>query len=153
MTIDWQAFTWAAALSALIGGVMIGGAAVWLAWSNGRIAGISGIVGHLFDLLVQHKHEAFGWRLAFLAGLIAAPLLWRQFAELPPIQEQAGVIGLVVGGILVGIGTRYANGCTSGHGICGLSRFSSRSLVAVMSFMGSAMLTVYVLRHMFGGAL
>lgn len=153
MTIDWQAFTWAAAIAALIGGSMIGGAAVWLAWSNGRIAGISGIVGHLVDLLVQRKHEAFGWRLAFLGGLIAAPLLWRQFAELPPIQEQAGVVGLVVGGILVGIGTRYANGCTSGHGICGLSRFSSRSLVAVMSFMGSAVLTVYVLRHMLGGAL
>lgn len=152
MTIDWQVFTWAAAIAALVGGGMIGTATVWLAWSNGRIAGISGIIGHIVDLLVQSKHEAFGWRLAFLAGLIGAPMLWRQFAELPPIQEQAGLTGLVVGGLLVGIGTRYANGCTSGHGICGLSRFSLRSLVAVMSFMGSAIVTIYILHHVLGGA-
>lgn len=152
MTIDWQAFTWAAAIAALVGGGMIGAAAVWLAWSNGRIAGISGIIGHMVDLLVQRKDEAFGWRLAFLAGLIGAPLLWRLFAELPPVQEQASLIVLLVGGLLVGVGTRYANGCTSGHGICGLSRFSLRSLVAVMSFMCSAIVTVYILHHVLGGA-
>ena len=153
MTIDWQTFTWGAALAALIGGVMIGGAAIWLAWSNGRIAGISGIIGHLVDLLVQRKHEPFGWRLAFLVGLVGAPLLWKMFAELPPVIEQASMGGLIVGGILVGLGTRYANGCTSGHGICGLSRFSLRSLVAVCSFMGSAMITVYLIRHVIGGAI
>ena len=152
MTIDWQAFTWGAAVAALLGGAMIGGAAVWLAWTNSRIAGISGIIGHLVDLIVQRKHEAFGWRLAFLVGLIGAPLLWQQFAELPPIQEQAGLAPLVAGGLLVGLGTRYANGCTSGHGICGLSRFSLRSLTAVLSFMGSAMVTVYLVRHVLGGA-
>ena len=152
MTVDWQAFTWGAAVAALVGGALIGGAAVWLAWTNSRIAGISGIIGHLVDLIVQRKHEAFGWRLAFLGGLIGAPMLWQLFAELPPLQEQAGLVGLVAGGLLVGIGTRYANGCTSGHGICGLSRFSLRSLVAVGSFMGSAMVTVYLVRHVLGGA-
>ena len=152
MTIDWQAFTWGAAVAALVGGALIGGAAVWLAWTNSRIAGISGIIGHLVDLIVQRKHEAFGWRLAFLGGLIGAPMLWQLFAELPPLQEQAGLVGLVAGGLLVGLGTRYANGCTSGHGICGLSRFSLRSLVAVGSFMGSAMVTVYLVRHVLGGA-
>ena len=151
MTIDWQAFSLATAVAALLGGLMLGIAALWLAWTNGRIAGISGIVGHLVDLLVQRKHEAFGWRVAFLVGLIGAPLVWRVFADMPAIQEQTGMIGLVVGGMLIGLGTRYGNGCTTGHGICGLSRLSLRSLVAVMSFMGSAMVTVYLVRHVFGG--
>ena len=150
MTIDWQAFTWVAAISALLGGFMIGLAAVWLAWTNGRIAGISGIVGHLVELLVQQKREHFGWRIAFLAGLIGAPLVWTTFAAMPENLQQSGTLGLVVGGLLVGLGTRYANGCTSGHGICGLSRFSLRSLMAVCSFMGSAIVTVFVLRHLLG---
>ena len=150
MTIDWQAFTWVAAISALLGGFMIGLAAVWLAWTNGRIAGISGIVGHLVELLVQQKREHFGWRIAFLAGLIGAPLVWTTFTAMPETLQQSGILGLVVGGLLVGLGTRYANGCTSGHGICGLSRFSLRSLMAVCSFMGSAIVTVYVLRHLLG---
>mgnify|MGYP000010474702 FL=1 len=150
MTIDWQAFTWVAAISALLGGFMIGLAAVWLAWTNGRIAGISGILGHLVELLVQQKREHFGWRIAFLVGLIGAPRVWMAFATLPETIQQSGTLGLVVGGLLVGLGTRYANGCTSGHGICGLSRFSLRSLTAVCSFMGSAMVTVYVLRHLLG---
>ncbi len=151
MTIDWQAFTLTAAVAALAGGLMIGLAAIWLAWTNSRIAGISGILGHLVDLIVQRKHEAFGWRIAFLVGLIGAPIAWRLFAELPPIAEQTGFFGLLVGGMLVGLGTRYANGCTSGHGICGLSRFSLRSLLAVGAFMVSAMVTVFVVRHVVGG--
>ena len=151
MTIDWQAFTLTAAVAALAGGLMIGLAAIWLAWTNSRIAGISGILGHLVDLIVQRKHEAFGWRIAFLVGLIGAPIAWRLFAELPPIAEQTGFFGLLVGGMLVGLGTRYANGCTSGHGICGLSRFSLRSLSAVGAFMVSAMVTVFVVRHVVGG--
>lgn len=152
MSIDWLSFTPNAALAAVVGGTMIGAAAVWLAWTQSRIAGISGIIGHLVDLLVQRKREAFGWRLAFLLGLVLSPLLWSQWAELPPVTEQTGVAGLVVGGILVGLGTRYANGCTSGHGICGLSRFSLRSLVAVGTFMVTAMVTVFVMRHLVGGA-
>lgn len=150
MSIDWQSFTLTAAIAALLGGAMIGAAAVWLAWTQSRIAGISGIIGHLIDLLVQRKREHFGWRLAFLLGLIVSPIVWRLWFDLPPVTEQTGVAGLLLGGILVGIGTRYANGCTSGHGICGLSRFSLRSLVAVGTFMSTAMLTVYVVRHLAG---
>lgn len=150
MSIDWQSFTLTAVIAALLGGAMIGAAAVWLAWTQSRIAGISGIIGHLIDLLVQRKREHFGWRLAFLLGLVVSPVLWSLWFDLPPVTEQSGVAGLVLGGILVGIGTRYANGCTSGHGICGLSRFSLRSLVAVGTFMGTAMLTVYVVRHLAG---
>lgn len=150
MTIDWDAFTLNAALAALMGGGMIGLAAVWLAWTNGRIAGISGILGHLIELLVQQKREHFGWRIAFLIGLVGAPVLWSMMAELPASLQQTGATGLVVGGVLVGLGTRYANGCTSGHGICGLSRFSLRSLIAVCSFMGSAIVTVFVMRHVLG---
>ena len=150
MTIDWDAFTLNAALAALMGGGMIGLAAVWLAWTNGRIAGISGILGHLIELLVQQKREHFGWRIAFLIGLVGAPVLWSMMAELPASLQQTSSTGLVVGGVLVGLGTRYANGCTSGHGICGLSRFSLRSLIAVCSFMGSAIVTVFVMRHVLG---
>ncbi len=153
MTIDWNAFNVTTAIAAMLGGAMIGAAAVWLAWANGRIAGISGIIGHMVDLVVQRKHEAFGWRVAFLVGLIVSPLVWRMFAPLPEVHEQTGLIGLVVGGVLVGLGTRYANGCTSGHGICGLSRLSLRSLVAVGCFMGSAMVTVFLMRQLLGGAL
>jgi len=150
MSIDWQAFTVYAAIAALLGGFMIGLAAVWLAWSNGRIAGISGIMGHLIELVIQQKREAFGWRIAFLLGLMGAPLVWGLLSTLPASVQQTGSMGLVIGGLLVGLGTRYANGCTSGHGICGLSRFSLRSLVAVCSFMAAAMLTVYILRHLLG---
>lgn len=153
MSIDWQSFTIYAAIAALLGGFMIGLAAVWLAWANGRIAGISGIIGHLIELVVQQKREAFGWRVAFLLGLMAAPLLWSLFSDLPTTVQQAGSSGLIIGGLLVGLGTRYANGCTSGHGICGLSRFSLRSLMAVCSFMTAAMATVYVLRHVLGVSL
>lgn len=150
MTIDWDAFTLNAAIAALIGGGMIGLAAVWLAWTNGRIAGISGILGHLIELLVQQKREHFGWRVAFLIGLIGAPAVWSMLMALPQSVQQIGTMGLVIGGLLVGLGTRYANGCTSGHGICGLSRFSLRSLMAVCSFMGSAIVTVFIMRHVLG---
>ncbi len=150
MTIDWDAFTLNAAIAALIGGGMIGLAAVWLAWTNGRIAGISGILGHLIELLVQQKREHFGWRVAFLIGLIGAPTVWSMFMALPSSLQQTGTLGLIIGGLLVGLGTRYANGCTSGHGICGLSRFSLRSLMAVCSFMGSAIVTVFIMRHVLG---
>lgn len=150
MTIDWDAFTLSAVIAALIGGCMIGLAAVWLAWTNGRIAGISGILGHLIELLVQQKREHFGWRVAFLLGLVGAPTLWLVFGALPSSVQQTGTLGLIIGGLLVGLGTRYANGCTSGHGICGLSRFSGRSLMAVCSFMGAAMVTVFLMRHVVG---
>ncbi len=103
--------------------------------------------------LVQQKREHFGWRVAFLIGLIGAPAVWSMLMALPQSVQQIGTMGLVIGGLLVGLGTRYANGCTSGHGICGLSRFSLRKLMAVCSFMGSAIVTVFIMRHVLGGCL
>lgn len=141
--IAWSNFTpW----SALAGGVLIGVAAASFILLNGRVAGISGILG---GLLVPASGDIV-WRLAFLGGLVAAPLLWLLAAELPPIEIEAGYPALVAAGLLVGIGTRYGSGCTSGHGVCGLSRLSVRSLVATLCFMGAGFATVYVIRHLLG---
>lgn len=143
MTIDWSQFTpW----SALAGGALIGLAAAVLLLLNGRIAGISGVLG---GLLSPQPGES-GWRLAFLAGLIGAPLVWQLVATPPQPQIDAGWGLLIAAGLLVGLGTRYGSGCTSGHGVCGLSRLSPRSLVATLAFMASGFATVYVLRHLIG---
>ena len=143
MNIDWAAFTpWSAA----IGGVVIGLAAALLVLVNGRIAGISGIVGGM----LRPRAGEFGWRLAFTAGLIVAPIAYALIARQPAITIDAGYPVLVIAGLLVGIGTRYAGGCTSGHGVCGLSRLSPRSLVATLSFMGAGFATVFVVRHLIG---
>ncbi|PZU55819.1 MAG: YeeE/YedE [Thauera sp.] len=143
MNIAWDAFTpW----SSLAGGVLIGLSAALLILGSGRVAGISGIVGGL----LKPGGPDTTWRLAFLGGLLAAPLLWRLFAALPEAQPVAGGGMLVVAGLLVGIGTRYGSGCTSGHGVCGLSRLSPRSLVATLAFMGAGFVTVYVVRHLLG---
>lgn len=143
MTIAWDAFTpW----SSLAGGVLIGLSAALLILGSGRVAGISGIVGGL----LKPGGPDTTWRLAFLGGLLVAPLLWRLFAALPEAQPVAGGGLLVVAGLLVGIGTRYGSGCTSGHGVCGLSRLSPRSLVATLAFMGAGFATVYVVRHLLG---
>ncbi|EKN3347041.1 YeeE/YedE family protein [Yersinia ruckeri] len=140
MTIDWANFT---PYSALVGGVILG-AAVALFWLfNGRVAGISGIMG---GLLGAGKGD-IGWRLMFLLGLIVSPFLYALFRPLPTIEINADIGTLVVAGLLVGIGTRYGSGCTSGHGVCGLSRFSLRSLVATLGFMFSGFLTVWLVRH------
>lgn len=142
--IAWDSFTpW----SALLGGVLIGLAAASFILLNGRIAGISGIVG---GLLVPRSGD-IGWRAAFMIGLIGAPAAWIMVAELPPIQIEAGFPAIVIAGLMVGIGTRYGSGCTSGHGVCGLSRLSPRSLVATLCFMGTGFVTVYLIRHTFGG--
>ena len=142
MTIDWNAFTpW----SSLLGGVLIGVAAAMFALLNGRIAGISGVLG---SLLTPVRGDV-GWRVAFIAGLVGAPVLYALFAEVPAVQIDASYGALVAAGLLVGIGTRYGSGCTSGHGVCGLSRLSLRSLVATATFMGAGFLTVFVLRHLF----
>ena len=119
MTIDWNHFT---PLSSLAGGVLIGVAAALLALCNGRIAGISGIVGGL----LRPQRGDLGWRAAFVIGLILAPLLYRVLAPLPEIRIEAGTGLIILAGLLVGVGTRYGAGCTSGHGICGLSRRSGR---------------------------
>ena len=141
--IAWSQFTPGAALT---GGLLIGLAAASFLLLNGRIAGISGILG---GLLAPARRDIL-WRLAFLAGLVGTPSLWLLFAELPPIQIDAGYPALIVAGLLVGIGTRYGSGCTSGHGVCGLSRLSLRSLVATLSFMATGFITVFVIRHLMG---
>ncbi|GHC90158.1 membrane protein [Pseudorhodoferax aquiterrae] len=141
MTIAWNAFTPGAAL---VGGLLIGLAAAILVLCNGRIAGISGIVGGL----LRPAAGGLSWRLAFLAGLVGAPLVYALVAALPRPQIDAGWGTLVVAGLLVGLGTRYGAGCTSGHGVCGLSRLSPRSLVATLAFMGAGFATVYVVRHL-----
>lgn len=144
MMIDWSAFTpWHAAA----GGVAIGIAAAMFVLLNGRIAGISGILGGLLN----PSRGDVGWRVAFLAGLLGAPLLYTLFAGVPAIQVDAGYGTLAVAGLLVGVGTRYASGCTSGHGVCGISRSSLRSLVATATFMLAGFATVYVVRHLLGG--
>ena len=143
MTVDWNAFTpW----SSLAGGALIGLAAAMLALLNGRIAGISGVLGGLF----KPVRGDIGWRVAFVAGLLSAPLLYLLGGmELRP-QIDAGYAALVLAGLLVGVGTRYGSGCTSGHGVCGLSRLSGRSLAATAAFMGAGFITVFVTRHLFG---
>ena len=137
MTIDWVHFTpWASAA----GGVLIGLAAAMLLLLNGRIAGISGIVG---GLLAAPRRDV-AWRVAFVLGLFAAPLVMMFYPMAPRIDAGTGV--LILAGLLVGIGTSYASGCTSGHGVCGLSRLSPRSLVATAAFMAAGIATVYLLK-------
>ena len=141
MMIDWANFTpWAS----LAGGALIGLSAALFLLFNGRIAGISGILGGL----LEWPKRDIAWRLAFLLGLIAAPLAYSLAAPLPAVQVDAGTGTLVVAGLLVGIGTRYGSGCTSGHGVCGLSRRSPRSLVATAAFMAAGVATVFVVRHL-----
>ena len=132
--------------SALAGGILIGLAAAMFILLNGRIAGISGILG---GLLAPVKGD-IAWRLAFLGGMVIAPVLWRIAASLPTLEITASYPMLVIAGLLVGISTRYGSGCTSGHGVCGISRLSPRSLAATAAFMTSGFLTVFVIRHVLG---
>ncbi|GAA0419137.1 hypothetical protein SAMN05421862_11820 [Pseudomonas extremaustralis] len=144
MTVDWINFTpW----SSLAGGALIGLAASLFAVGNGRIAGISGLIGSV----LQRGGEGVSEKALFLLGLLVAPLLWGLFAVLPLIEFQSGWLGLILAGVLVGVGTRYGSGCTSGHGVCGLSRLSPRSMAATLCFMFSGFVTVFVLRHLLGG--
>ena len=131
-------------LSALAGGVLIGLASVWLLAANGRIAGISGILHGLFADPPGDRP----WRIAFLAGLIVAGIAWHLLAGPVPIREGLGLGWVALAGLLVGYGTRVGGGCTSGHGVCGLGRFSLRSLVAVAVFMATGMAATFVLRHL-----
>ena len=140
MTIAWNHFTpWAS----LAGGILVGLAAALFILLNGRVLGVSGIVG---GLLRPRRGDA-SWRIAFLAGLLLAPTLWALFASPVVPRIEAGWPMLVVAGLLVGWGTRHGSGCTSGHGVCGLSRLSPRSLVATLAFMGAGFATVFLLRH------
>ena len=134
-------------VSASIGGVLIGLSATMLWFVNGRIAGISGIVGGLWTAGMGDV----AWRIAFVLGLIAAPVLyWMAGGELPHITVSVPWPLVMIGGLLVGFGTRLGGGCTSGHGVCGLARLSRRSLVATGSFMATAIVTSFVLRHLIG---
>lgn len=141
MTIDWNNFTpWAS----LAGGILIGAASALLILFSGRLLGVSGILG---GLLAPRRGDA-GWRLAFLAGLVVAPAVWALFARPAVPRIEAGGTVLMIAGLLVGWGTRYGSGCTSGHGVCGLSRLSARSLAATLAFMGTGFATVYLVRHL-----
>ncbi len=143
MTIDWAHFTpW----SALAGGILLGLATGLFVLANGRIAGISGLLGSLLNPKASGRLDS----LLFVAGLLLAPWLWQAFAALPAIEMQAGVPGLLLAGLLVGFGARLGAGCTSGHGICGLSRLSPRSLIATLCFMATGFATVFVVRHLIG---
>ncbi|MBX9913347.1 MAG: YeeE/YedE family protein [Pseudomonadaceae bacterium] len=143
MTIDWLHFSpW----SALAGGALIGLATTLFVLFNGRVAGISGLLGSLLARGGEGRAE----KALFLLGLVLAPLLWQVFAALPALEFQGGWLSLLVAGLLVGIGSRYGAGCTSGHGVCGISRLSARSLVATVAFMAAGFATVLVLRHLLG---
>ena len=138
MSIDWTHFTpW----TSLAGGMLIGVAAAMLVLLSGRVAGISGIVGGL----IAARRGDLAWRFAFIGGLLVAPLAMVFYPMNPRIDAGLGTLALA--GLLVGLGTRYGSGCTSGHGVCGLSRLSPRSLVATAAFMGAGILTVFVTRH------
>ena len=144
MNIDWEHFT---PFASLTGGIILGIASAIFILVNGRILGISGILG---GLMPPKLGDTF-WRISFLLGLLVAPTLFHavvpaQYITAPRID--ATDLMVVIAGLLVGIGTRYASGCTSGHGVCGLSRLSPRSLVATLSFMGTGFAMVYVMRHL-----
>ncbi len=141
MTIDWNALTpWSAAL----GGVLIGMAASMFVLLNGKIAGISGILGGL----LKPVRGDIGWRAAFVLGLVGAPWVYASMAALPKPTIEAGNGAVLLAGLLVGMGTCYGSGCTSGHGVCGIARLSRRSLVATATFMLAGFSTVFITRHL-----
>lgn len=141
MSIDWNSFTpWAS----LAGGALIGLATAMFVLLNGRIAGVSGILAGL----LRPARGEIAWRVAFVGGLILAAPAYGLLTALPSVRIDAGYGMLVIAGLLVGIGTRYGAGCTSGHGVCGLSRRSPRSLAATAAFMATGFTTVFIVRHL-----
>ena len=140
MTIDWTHFT---PLSALAGGVLIGLAAAWLLLENGRILGASGLLGGLIPPRAGDRP----WRAEAIFGLVLAPFVARVLFDTPSPAIAAGPATLIVAGLPVGFGTRLANGCTSGHGVCGLARLSPRSLASILAFMAAGFATVFAVRH------
>jgi hypothetical protein len=140
MTIDWAHFTpW----TSFGGGLLIGVAVAAFVLIHGRVAGISGILGGL----LRPAGQDVGWRIAFIGGLLAAPALYALFARVPSATIEAGFPVMAIAGLLVGVGTRYGAGCTSGHGVCGLSRLSPRALAATLAFMAAGFVTVFVVHH------
>ena len=144
MTILWDAFSPGHALA---GGALIGLACSLLIVLIGRIAGISGILGTLMQRDAWAHYFGWGWRLAFMVGLLVSPFVWQLFAPLPAMELPSNPRIIVLAGLLVGFGTRLGSGCTSGHGVCGLSRLSHRSMAATITFMFFGALTVFVMRH------
>ncbi|PQO99384.1 YeeE/YedE [Massilia phosphatilytica] len=143
MHIDWLHFTpWAS----LAGGILIGLATALLLLANGRVAGISGILGGL----LRPTRGDIAWRVTFILGLFVAPLAWLTMGAMPPAQIDHSPALLAAGGLLVGIGTRFGNGCTSGHGVCGIARLSPRSLLATVCFIAAGFATVFIVRHVLG---
>ncbi len=141
MTIDWNHFTpW----TSLAGGVLLGLASALFILLNGRVLGISGILGGL----MRPQRGDSAWRIFFIAGLLVAPTVWALFNPAVVPRIAAGWPVLVIAGLLVGWGTSYGSGCTSGHGVCGLSRLSPRSLIATLTFMGAGFATVLLARHL-----
>jgi len=144
MQIDWMSFT---PLPSLLGGMIIGVAAALYVLLHGRILGISGIISGL----LHPTFSELGWRLSLILGIISAPFMAALFFEIFPVVEiESSWMTIVIAGLLVGFGVQYGSGCTSGHGICGLSRLSPRSLVATLAFMAAGFLTVFTLRHLLG---
>ena len=143
MTIDWTNFS---PLTAVLGGVLMGLVAAVLVLFNGRIAGVSGILGGLLRPSLKDWH----WRVAFLLGVVLSPVLYGLVAPLPEVQVDRRIGLLIVAGLLVGIGTRYGGGCTTGHGICGIARGSGRSMVATLVFMAVAIVTAVVSASLLG---
>lgn len=134
-------------IPALIGGLMIGGASALLLWTIGRIAGISGILGGLLSF----DRKNLPWRAAFVIGLLLGPFAISEFGPgIVPVTIDADIPLLIAAGLLVGVGTRMGSGCTSGHGVCGIGRLSVRSLIATVVFMVAGVVTVFIVRHLFG---
>jgi len=145
MQIDWLSFT---PIPSLLGGMILGLAAALYVFLHGRILGISGIVAGL----LHPKLSDSAWRLSLALGLISAPFIAALFFGIIPIVEiDSSWLAIVIAGLLVGFGAHYGSGCTSGHGICGLSRLSPRSLVATLAFMSAGFVMVFVIRHLIGG--
>ena len=145
MVIDWLSFT---PIPSLLGGIILGVAAALYVLLHGRILGISEIVSGL----LHPKLADSAWRLNLVLGLISAPFLAALFFGIIPVVEiDSGWLAIVIAGLLVGFGAQYGSGCTSGHGICGLSRLSPRSLVATLAFMSAGFVMVFIIRHMIGG--
>ena len=132
--------------SAFLGGSLIGFSAALLMYFNGRVAGISGMIAGTFDV----KNSANHWRLFFLGGLILAAVIFNLFVPHAPATYSRSTLLLIISGIFVGYGTRLGNGCTSGHAVCGMARLSIRSIAATITFMAIAILTVFIIRHLFG---
>jgi uncharacterized membrane protein YedE/YeeE len=130
--------------SSLLGGMLIGLAASIMILVNGRIAGVSGIVGSISS---AHRAEV-PWRIAFIVGLIVSPIIYRLFDDVPTLNFEVSNLQIVIAGLLVGLGSRLGSGCTSGHGVCGIARLSPRSIVATVVFMAAGIVTVYITRHL-----